>query len=370
MEDKNKVERKCVIFVTGSLADGGAEKVMSILASGCAELGADVTLVVLRNKKIVYPVSDSVKIIQFSDEGKLATLTRIWKLHNVMKESDADAVIPFLPIISLYTLIANIGVGKKLIMSERADPRAKLSKLSWKDRIGNFLMRKCGLYSLADWMVFQTLDAQSYYKKRIQKKSSIISNPLDLDNLPQCYSGEREKRIVAAGRFAEEKNFGLLIETFKDFYAKHPEYKLTIYGEGKLKADYERLISKLQLEDCIELPGFTSNLPQDINRASMYISTSNHEGISNSMLEALGMGIPSIVTDCPVGGARMFVKTDYNGILIPMNDKAELLKAMEKIVDNPAYSKSLSESSDIIRRELSKATICHRWLELIGKREV
>lgn len=58
---------KSVIFVTGSLADGGAEKVMSILASGCAELGADVTLVVLRPKKIVYPVSDKVKIVQFTD---------------------------------------------------------------------------------------------------------------------------------------------------------------------------------------------------------------------------------------------------------------------------------------------------------------
>ena len=63
-----------MIFVTGSLADGGAEKVMSILASGCAELGADVTLVVLRPKKIVYPVSDKVKIVQFTDDGKLATI--------------------------------------------------------------------------------------------------------------------------------------------------------------------------------------------------------------------------------------------------------------------------------------------------------
>lgn len=66
-----------MIFVTGSLADGGAEKVMSILASGCAELGADVTLVVLRNKEIVYSVSDKVKIIQFEDSGKFATFTRI-----------------------------------------------------------------------------------------------------------------------------------------------------------------------------------------------------------------------------------------------------------------------------------------------------
>ena len=109
---------KSVIFVTGSLADGGAEKVMSILASGCAELGADVTLVVLRPKKIVYPVSDKVKIVQFTDEGKLATIKRIKKLHRVMKESAAEVVIPFLPIISLYTLIANIGLRKKVIMSE------------------------------------------------------------------------------------------------------------------------------------------------------------------------------------------------------------------------------------------------------------
>ena len=85
-----------------------------------------------------------------------------------MKKSNADAVIPFLPIISLYTIIANIGVGKKMIMSERADPSAKLSKLPWKDKIGSFLMRRCGLYGLADWMVFQTPDAQAYYSKDIQ----------------------------------------------------------------------------------------------------------------------------------------------------------------------------------------------------------
>ena len=115
---------KSVIFVTGSLADGGAEKVMSILASGCAELGADVTLVVLRPKKIVYPVSDKVKIVQFTDEGKLATIKRIKKLHRVMKESAAEVVIPFLPIISLYidyfqTCLA--GKGNNIYGSQLSD---------------------------------------------------------------------------------------------------------------------------------------------------------------------------------------------------------------------------------------------------------
>ena len=359
------MKNKSVIFVTGSLADGGAEKVMSILASGCAELGADVTLVVLRNKKIVYSVSDKVKIIQFDDVGKLATFKRIKRLHQVMKSTDANAVIPFLPIISLYTMIANIGVGKKLIMSERADPSAKLSKLPWKDKIGSFLMRRCGLYGLADWMVFQTPDAQAFYKKSIQKKSSIIPNPLDIAKLPEQYEGDRDKRIVAAGRFSEEKNFPLLIDAFSDFHKEFPEYTLTIYGEGILRGQYEAMVKSLGLEMFVKMPGFASDLPKEINKAAMYVSTSNHEGISNSMLEALGMGVPTIVTDCPVGGAKMFVRTDENGILIPMENKAELVAAMRRMVIDKEYIKYISNNEIKIREDLAATNICRQWLLLV-----
>ena len=75
------MENKKIMFVTGSLSDGGAEKVMSILASGCAKLGADITLVILRDKRITYPVYDEVNVIQFKFSGKLATLKRIKELH-------------------------------------------------------------------------------------------------------------------------------------------------------------------------------------------------------------------------------------------------------------------------------------------------
>lgn len=360
------MKNKKIMFVTGSLSDGGAEKVMSILASGCAEIGADVTLIVLRDKKIIYSVSDKVKIVQFKDNGKFATFTRIVKLHKVLKRTNVEVVIPFLPIISLYTLLANIGVGKKIIMSERADPYAKLSKLPWKDKIGSFLMRRCGLYGLADWMVFQTIDAQSYYNKKIQNKSSIISNPLDTVNMPNPWNGEREKKIVAAGRFSEEKNFPMLLKAFVRFSKIHPEYKLIIYGEGKLRKEYENLITKLNINKIVELPGFSANLIEEIRKASMYISTSNHEGISNSMLEALGMGIPTIVTNCPIGGSKMFVRSDDNGILIPMNDEEALFKAMCKICEDTQYAVHISTNAIKIRNQISTKSVCNSWMEIIN----
>lgn len=364
MDYKNKK----VIFVTGSLCDGGAERVMSILASGCAELGANVTLVVLREKKRIYRVSDKVNIIQIkSEKGKNKEISRIKQLHNILKNSEADTVIPFIPPVTLYTMIANIGVGKKIIISERADPTTSIlsRNIKWKDKIAIFLMRKVGLFNIANWVVFQTPDAQAWYSKKLQRKSSIIPNPLDTDLLPQRYCGERKKWVVAAGRFSEEKNFPLLIDAFATFKTKHPEYRLTIYGEGRLRSKYEEQINRLGLEGDVSLPGFSSNLTDEIKNASIYVSTSNHEGISNSMLEALGMGIPTIVTDCPVGGSRMFVHTDKNGILIPMNDKNALVASMNKIVEDYDYAQMISINATEVREELSAQKICKTWLDLI-----
>ncbi|PGL72701.1 glycosyltransferase [Bacillus sp. AFS055030] len=361
-------KNKKIIFVTGSLADGGAERVMSILATMCAEAGADVTLVVMREKKYIYHVSDKVNCIQIkTGSKKFKTISRIKQLRSILKKSDDSTVIPFLPLITLYTMIANMGINKRVITSERSDPRISFwaKNLSWKDRVGILIMRKMGLYNLAELMVFQTPDAQSYYNKNRQKRSCIIPNPLDTDKLPKRYEGEREKRIVAAGRFSEEKNFSLLIEAFSIFHKKHPEYNMTIYGEGALRNQLEREIKKYDLMSIIKLPGFASNLPEEINKAAMYVSTSNHEGISNSMLEALGMGIPSIVTDCPVGGARMFVKTDENGILIPMNDCDALVEAMSKIAEDRAYAEKISANATKIREEISAKNICKMWLELV-----
>lgn len=356
-----------LLFVTGSLTDGGAEKVMSILASGCADLGIDVTLIILRKRKVVYRVSDNVKLIQIGEPKHFIIVHRILELHRILKKSKGKVIIPFLPIISIYTMLANIGVGNKVIMSERADPSVSVAGMRWKDKIGNTFARRLGMYKRADWMVFQTPEAQLYYSEAIQKKSSIIPNPLDSSNLPECYDGMREKRIVAAGRFTDQKNFELLIEAFAEFQKNNLEYSLEIYGDGERRSCYEELIRQYGIEDKVILPGFVSDLPNRMVKAAMYVSTSNYEGISNVMLEALGMGIPTIATDCPVGGSKLYVRTDSTGILIKMNDKEGLIQAMNKIASDENYSKGISIEARKIRDELEVTNICKRWLYIAEK---
>lgn len=355
---------KKIMFITGAISGGGAEKVITILANGCAEAGAQVSLAILRERHESYTVSDKVKVFRIKS-GKLKLLSRIKGLRNAIKESGADTLVPFLPIVSLYTLFAAAGLKKRYIMSERADPNMSIfESTSFKDFVGSLVMRKLQFYRVADRMVFQTPDAQSYYCKSIREKSEVIPNPLDCKALPDRFRGEREKSIIAAGRLSEEKNFGLLLRGFAGFLKNYPDYTLTVCGEGEEREKLESLASDLGIADKVAFPGFCDDIHDRMYRAAMYVSTSNHEGISNSMLEALGMGVPTVVTDCPVGGARMFVRTDENGILIPMNDEDALVCAMTKIASDKNYADTISAGAEKIREEISSDTICRRWMEL------
>lgn len=355
--------KKKIMFVTGSITGGGAEKVITLLANGCAEAGAQVSLAILRERQESYTVSDKVRVFRIKT-GKFKLISRLKGLRQAIKESDADTLVPFLSLIAMYTLVASVGLKKRYVLSENGDPNTKISELPSKDRIAKLIMGKMQFIRVADRIVFQTPDAQSYYCKAVRDKSEIIPNPLDCRALPNRYTGEREKRIIAAGRLSEEKNFPLLLSGFAEFLKTFPDYTLTICGEGAERKKLTSLAAELGIADKVSLPGFCEDIHDRMHRAAMYVSTSNHEGISNSMLEALGMGVPTIVTDCPVGGAGMFVRTDETGILIPMNDEEALVAAMIKIASDKEYADRVSAEAEKVREELSSENICRRWMEL------
>ena len=97
----------------------------------------------------------------------------------------------------------------------------------------------------------------------------------------------------------------------------------------------------------------------------MFVSSSDFEGISNSMLEALGMGLPAVVTDCPVGGARMVIKSGKNGILVPVGDTQAMYEAMRSILKDPALADKLSQEAIKVRDEFPLWKIAKRWLEVL-----
>ena len=349
---------KKIIFINSSLTDGGSEKVMTLLANQMADNGHDVTMVLVRNKKRTYKINSNVKCIQLKYKYKnklLIMVSRILKLRNIFNNIKPDVIISFMVDINIITLLANLGLSNKIIVSERANPFVRKNIIK---KIGESI-----LYSLADKVVVQTEMVKEYFNKKIQNKCIVIPNPINIKANSSSLIN-KEKKIIAVGRMTEQKNFKMLIDAYYLFSKENSEYDLYIYGDGPLKEDIIKQANKLNIRDRVHFPGYVNNINEIMSTASLYISSSNFEGISNSMLEALALGIPTICTDCPVGGARLAIKNNENGILVPVNNIEMLYKSIKEVIYNKSLAKSLSNEAVKVNNKFSIQSITDKWQNL------
>lgn len=352
------MNKKRLLFVQSMLTGGGSERVMVLLANEFANNGYSVDMVVLRkSKEITYKPNLNVNVIQLNNDGNkfIKGINRIKNLRKVIKTGNYDYIISFMYDINCLTLFSALGLKKKIIVSERCSPKDRPKKI--------YNIPEKILFRHAYKIVTQTKDVIPLYSKNIQKKCIVIENPIN-NNLPKR-STRINNNIIGVGRLCNQKNFKLLIDGFNEFSKSHSDYKLIIFGEGELKEQLQNQIEDLDLNNKVVLAGFVSDVNDQMKNAAMYISTSNFEGISNSMLEALGMGVPTICTDCPVGGAKMVINNDENGILIPMNDIDALVNAMNKIADDHEFREKISENALLVNKTYSLETIFKKWEDLI-----
>lgn len=353
-----------ILFLNSSLTSGGAERVMTILANKFSDIGIDTTMSLVRELgPDTYKVNDKVKLVRYkyrTHNKAVIALKRFIKIRNQIKYGNFDAVIVFMNDLSLITLMAAWNLGTPIYISERADPSKRNDSILYK------LLERI-YYPKCTGMVFQTNDVMEQFSEEIKKKGCVIPNPV-AENLPEPYMGLRQKKIVAVGRLDDQKNFSMLINAFSLLHKNYSDYCLYIYGIGPKEIELKELVSTLGIRDFVFFPGFVFNLMDEIKDAAMYVSSSNYEGISNAMIEAMAMGVPVICTDCPVGGARMMIKSGINGLLIPVGDEKALYENMECLLNKTELVKKISCESLKVRNEYSSGKIAAMWLDLIAKK--
>lgn len=282
----------------------------------------------------------------------------IMELCKLLKQERPDIVLTMGVPLSLYTVPACLLTHTKHIISERNDPANFAGK--WITKItSRSLMR------LAQGFVFQTHDAQLFYKGKISSNSVIIHNPLFNidDDTASLFEGNRKKEIVTAGRLISQKNHNLLIESFKEVATEFPEYKLIIYGEGNLLEILKRKVNELNLTDKILFPGAQKDILNKIKESALFVLPSNFEGMPNALMEAMSLGLPCISTDCPCGGPSEIIKNKENGILVPVNNKKELAQAIRYMLCDPGRAELMGKKASQIRDSHNINVICKQWLE-------
>lgn len=347
---------KKLVIVLGSMGRGGAERVISYVSEYFALKGWKVWIVLLLSNKVEYDLHKDVHVIDLSGTTKSRWKRLPYWLVNIrktMKEIQPDSILSFAARINIIVQIACMGLKKKIVVSERNDPYSD-GRSRWIDLLTNWL------YPQADVVVFQTKRAASYFEKIKLKNAHVIANPVSVE----CKAGEiKYGKIVTVGRLTAQKNQRMLIDAFAEVKKEHPETELHIFGDGELRGDLEKQIEGYGLKDSIYLRGNLPDVHRQMADAAIFVLSSDYEGLSNALLEAMMMGIPCVSTDC--AGADEYISNGKNGLLVHVGEKEELKVALNRLLTNPMEASMYGEEAAKSVVDLNKECIMEQWYSVI-----
>jgi glycosyltransferase involved in cell wall biosynthesis len=360
MLSKNKM--KIAFLITG-LQSGGAERVMSNLANELVKRGHNIKIIVMKEAVSDYHLDERIDFVGASaltKSGKNNFFKGIGCYVKNVREYKPNIIVSFLPKTIIIAMLCRLFLFKNIpvIVCERANPRIRKG-----------LIRKLNdkLFPLADGSMFQTVDAMNYYKIKNKWKTAVLKNPLSPDFDVERFTGIRNKEIVTAGRLYNQKNHSLLIDAFSRIADKYKAYTLNIYGDGPLMGDLKQQIECLNLSGRVILHGRVDDIKDKIYKTSLFVLSSDFEGMPNALLEAMAMGIPCISTDCPVGGPREIIENYKNGILVPVGDADKMAEAMDKVLSDDELAKKIGEQSHKIYIKFSLEQVAEEWEKFIYK---
>ena len=174
----------------------------------------------------------------------------------------------------------------------------------------------------------------------------------------------REQTIVHHARLAKMKNQALLIRAFLRVSETHPDYVLKIYGDDSgdgAKQELEALIAARHAEDKVFLMGGKVRFEEEIPKGAVYVFGSDWEGLPNSLLEAMAMGMPVVSTDCPCGGPATVIEDGVNGLLVPVGDEEAMAEAISRLIDDRVLAERLGENARKIREITNADAVFSQW---------
>jgi N-acetylgalactosamine-N,N'-diacetylbacillosaminyl-diphospho-undecaprenol 4-alpha-N-acetylgalactosaminyltransferase len=325
-----------IVFVINSLTAGGAERALVDLLAYLEDhlRGYTVHLVLLDVEEQRHAVPPYVQkhILNANFDVFWSTVL----LARLLRELAPAVTLSFLNRSNCANVISSRMLKYPCIISERVHTTSHFG-IGVSAVINKAIVRLT--YPLADQVIAVSEGVKDELIANFgvhASKIRVIYNPINTDRiceraldtpsirLPEPY-------ILGIGRLESNKNFRLLIESYRSSQISE---NLVILGEGNERSELERFVSSLGLGGRVILPGYVQNPYPIIGAARLFVSSSNAEGFPNALIEAMALGCPVVATDCDTGpmeilsrkkGARCteIALAEY-GILVPVNS-AELL---------------------------------------------
>ena len=363
-----------LLLISTSLAHGGAERFTSTLLQRIDLSRFNAQLVLLRDR-IDYRIPESVEVHSLGYRSLLDLPHAIRRLRQLIEWIKPDVILS-------NVVAANVLTGLALPHN---------SNVRWLARVGSSpsgydsWLRNVGaarVYPKADAVIANSLGLAREIRSRfpgLGDRILMIPNPCDFElceqlaeagldeGLPSDFRidpGHDCARLIAIGRLIPTKRYDLMINAFAQV-CKRRSATLWICGAGVLKSKLVRQVNRLGLRDRVQFLGFVSNPYSLITRSDLFLMASDSEGSPNALIEAQGLGLAAVATDCP-HGPNEIIEHRVSGLLSRPGDVNEFAACIEELLADSELRKQMGTMARQIARErFSTETQIKLWCELI-----
>jgi GalNAc-alpha-(1->4)-GalNAc-alpha-(1->3)-diNAcBac-PP-undecaprenol alpha-1,4-N-acetyl-D-galactosaminyltransferase len=394
-----------LILVCNSLDAGGIERVVSTLANEWSRQGRKVCVVTMHDRRrffaldaAVYHVvidrvgvtwlAECLKRIKsclevfrlpksllvalfgaalyhlFADElyrvnFRLYLDYKAWALRRALKRVESPVVVALGTSINVITLKACRGLGRRVIISERTDPKRLAMQKTWDSMVRS-------LYQRADLVTANTRTALSEMREFVEPwKLAFVPNPLAPANgnghapvLPAPF-------FLTIGRLVRDKAHDVLLDAFALLGDELEEWRLAVVGDGRLRDALKAQAMSLGVMGRVHWYGVVQDPYAFYRAANIFVLPSRVEGTPNALLEAMSCGLPVIVSDGAPGPLEL-VEDGVTGLVVPVNDAVALASALRRLASDDQLRCRLGEAA---RARVSEYDLSHAlaaWESVVG----
>jgi glycosyltransferase involved in cell wall biosynthesis len=218
-------------------------------------------------------------------------------------------------------------------------------------------------YGALDALVVLTRDELEGYSRILPgTRVARIPNAVEVPAGPPA--GLADNVVVAAGRLNRQKGFDLLLRAWASVAARHPDWKLRIYGGGEQRDMLDQLVAELGLEGSAALLGATRDLPAALRAASVFALSSRFEGFGMVIVEAMACGLPVVSFDCPRGPSDI-ITPGRDGDLVPPEDVDALAAALSDLLADPQRRRAYASAALETARTYEPTSVGAQWRALL-----
>lgn len=358
-----------ILHVVDSLERGGLERLVHDLAVAQHRRGDRVVVFSINRTGgfIAELEAAGVTVIVGDKQGTL-DLGVLRKLRNAVRAHRIDTVHAHNFVPSYYAAAALLGMSHRptqVVTCHDMGTRLSNRRLRW---LFKWSVRRAQGVAMVGQQVHDRFTRDGYVPAH---KAMTLLNAVPVDDFgitPERRASARRALTVSddelvvgcVGRLVELKNHLGLIRQWPEILARHPRARLMLIGEGPLRAEIERVIRELNLQDHITLAGIRSDVAQLLPGLDIFALPSFTEGVSIALLEACATGLPCIASR--VGGNVEVIQDGQTGRLFDVQDPKALRDALIQLLGDASLRQLLGQQARRwVQDHASLAALCTQY---------